>query len=409
MQDEPVKEVENTGPLAGLKVLELGQLLAGPFCASMLGYFGAEVIKIEPPGKGDPLRNWRLLDEQGTSWWWHSLARNKQSVAIDLRQESGRALVRRMIEQVDVVVENFRPGTLEKWDMGPKRYAESHPHIVFTRISGYGQDGPYAERPGFASACEAMGGLRYVNGFPGDAPVRANLSIGDTLAGLHAVIGTLMALWQRQKPGGRGQVVDASILESAFNMLEGVVPEYTGAAVVREPAGTTVTGIVPTNTYPCADGKYIVIGGNNDSIYKRLMRVADRDDLGGHAEMGDNAGRVKHQAVIDAAITHWTSGLDSEKALEHLRAAEVPSAPIYSVADMVDDPHFRARGLFETTIRPNGESLEVPALHPKLGGTPGNTRRPAPTLGADTDRVLQNLLQLDEIELKSLHEQGVIA
>ena len=409
MAEIPVEETANTGPLAGLKVLELGQLLAGPFCASMLGYFGAEVIKIEPPGAGDPLRNWRLLDEQGTSWWWHSLARNKQSVAVDLRQESGRALVRRMIEQVDVVVENFRPGTLEKWDMGPERYADSHPHIVFTRISGYGQDGPYAERPGFASACEAMGGLRYVNGFPGEAPVRANLSMGDTLAGLHAVIGTLMALWQRQKPGGRGQVVDASILESAFNLLEGVIPEYAGAAAVREPAGTTVTGIVPTNTYPCADGKFIVIGGNNDSIYKRLMQVAGREDLGEHEEMGDNAGRVKHQAVIDAAITHWTSGLDSEEALDFLRAAEVPSAPIYSVADMIDDPHFRARGLFETTTRPNGETLEVPALHPKLGGTPGSTRRPAPTLGADTDRVLKNLLLLDEVELKSLHEQGVIA
>lgn len=403
------KQRPGEGPLAGLRVLELGQLLAGPFCSSMLGYFGAEVIKVEPPGSGDPLRSWRLLDETGTSWWWHSLARNKQSVAIDLRQEAGRALVRQLIEQVDVVVENFRPGTLEKWDMGPERYAESHPHIVFTRISGYGQDGPYAERPGFASACEAMGGLRYVNGFPGEAPVRANLSMGDTLAGLHAVIGTLMALWQRQKPGGRGQVVDASILESAFNLLEGVVPEYTGAGVVREPAGTTVTGIVPTNTYPCADGKHIVIGGNNDSIYKRLMHAAGRDDLGEHPEMADNVGRVAHQAVIDAAITHWTSGLASDEALERLREARVPSAPIYSVADMADDPHFRARGLFEQTTRPGGAALEVPALHPRLGDTPGGTRQPAPTLGADTDRVLGERLQLSTDHLDQLRQQGVIA
>ncbi|MEM7379457.1 MAG: CoA transferase, partial [Pseudomonadota bacterium] len=218
-------------PLDGVRVLELGQLIAGPFCASMLGWFGAEVIKVEPPGSGDPLRNWRELDETGTSWWWYSLARNKRSVAIDLRTDAGRALVGELIETVDVVVENFRPGTLEKWGIGPARYRESHPHIVFTRVSGYGQDGPYASRPGFASACEAMGGMRYVNGHPGEAPVRANLSMGDTLAGLHAVIGTVLALLQRARPGGRGQVVDASILESAWNMLEGVVPEFSGAGV----------------------------------------------------------------------------------------------------------------------------------------------------------------------------------
>jgi len=399
----------NTGPLDGLKVLELGQLLAGPFCASMLGYFGAEVIKIEPPGSGDPLRNWRLLDEQGTSWWWHSLARNKRSVAIDLRTEEGRALVREMIVKVDVVVENFRPGTLEKWGMGPEQYAESHPHIVFTRISGYGQDGPYADRPGFASACEAMGGLRYVNGHAGEAPVRANLSMGDTLAGLHAVIGTLLALWQRQKPGGKGQVVDASILESAFNLMEGVIPEYSGAGAVREPSGTTVTGIVPTNTYPCADGKFVVIGGNNDSIYKRLMQAAHRDDLAQHSEMSDNAGRVKHQTVIDAAITHWTSGLPCDAVLDILRDAQVPSAPIYSVADMHSDPHFRARGLFETVRRPNGESLEVPALHPRLNDTPGSSRRDAPTLGADTEQVLKELLQLDDTQMNNLLDAKVIA
>lgn len=396
------------GPLTGLKVLELGQLLAGPFCSSMLGYFGAEVIKIEPPGSGDPLRNWRLLDKAGTSWWWHSLARNKRSVGVDLRTEAGRLLVGRLIEQVDVVVENFRPGTLEKWNLGPANYAESHPHIVFTRISGYGQDGPYSEYPGFASACEAMGGLRYVNGYPGDAPVRANLSMGDTLAGLHAVIGTLLALWQRQKPEGRGQVVDASILESAFNMLEGVVPEYTGAGAVREPAGTTVTGIVPTNTYPSRDGKYIVIGGNNDSIYKRLMRVTGREDLGENPEMSNNAGRVKHSAMIDAAITHWTSGLNSGEALQVLREARVPCAPIYSVADMMDDPHFVARGLFETSELPDGETLTVPALHPKLSDTPGGTRLSAPLLGENTDEVLQALLGMEQAELHDLRHLGVI-
>ncbi len=396
-------------PLAGLRVLELGQLLAGPFCASMLGWFGAQVIKVEPPETGDPLRNWRELDADGTSWWWFSLARNKQSVAIDLRTEAGREVVGELIESVDVVVENFRPGTLEKWGIGPQRYRESHPHIVFTRVSGYGQDGPYAARPGFASACEAMGGLRYVNGHPGQAPVRANLSMGDTLAGLHAVIGTLLALIGRQKPGGRGQVVDTSILESAWNMLEGVVPEFSGAGVVREPAGTTVTGIVPTNTYRCADGAFVVIGGNNDSIYKRLMIAAAREDLAEHPGMQDNAGRVEHQREIDAAIQAWTGALDSADVLARLEQASVPSAPIYSVADMSTDPHFRARGLFEPLPLPNQPDFEVPAMHPRLTDTPGRTDAPGPALGAHTDAVLLALPAVDASRLEQLRRDGVVA
>ncbi|MEM9603611.1 MAG: CoA transferase [Pseudomonadota bacterium] len=396
-------------PLDGVRVLELGQLIAGPFCASVLGWFGAEVIKVEPPGSGDPLRNWRELDETGTSWWWYSLARNKRSVAIDLRTDAGRSLVGELIETVDVVVENFRPGTLEKWGIGPDRYRDTHPHIVFTRVSGYGQDGPYASRPGFASACEAMGGMRYVNGHPGAAPVRANLSMGDTLAGLHAVIGTLLALLQRARPGGRGQVVDASILESAWNMLEGVVPEFSGAGVVREPSGTTVTGIVPTNTYRCADGAFIVIGGNNNSIYKRLMHTAERDDLAEHPEMQDNAGRVQHQRAIDAAIQAWTSTLDSGDALDALRTAEVPSAPIYAVSDMAGDAHFRARGLFEALPLPNHPGFEVPALHPRLADTPGQTHTPGPALGADTEAVLSAVPGMTADRLADLRDDGVIA
>ena len=396
-------------PLAGLRVLELGQLIAGPFCASVLGWFGAEVIKVEPPGAGDPLRNWRELDPGGTSWWWYSLARNKQSVAIDLRSDAGRELVGELIETVDVVVENFRPGTLEKWGIGPDRYRDSHPDIVFTRVSGYGQDGPYASRPGFASACEAMGGLRYVNGHPGEAPVRANLSMGDTLAGLHAVIGTLLALINRQKPGRAGQVVDASILESTWNLLEGVVPEHSGAGVVREPAGTTVTGIVPTNTYRCADGAFIVIGGNNNSIYKRLMQAADRPDLAEHPEMQDNAGRVTHQREIDAAIQAWTASLESADALAALQRSDVPSAPIYSVADMATDPHFRARGLFESLPLPDHPNFEVPAMHPRLNDTPGRTDTPGPALGAHTDRVLLGLPAVDDSRLAALRQAGVVA
>lgn len=403
-----MSDTPSNGPLSGLRVVELGQLLAGPFAASMLAYFGAEVIKIEPPGQGDPLRNWRALDESGTSYWWYSLARNKKSVTLNLREERGRALAHELIMQADIVVENFRPGTLEKWGLGPERYAECHPKLVYTRISGYGQDGPYASRPGFASACEAMGGLRYLNGHPGEAPVRANLSIGDTLAGMHAVIGTLLALWQRQKPDGRGQTVDASILESVYNLLEGVVPEYSGAGVVREPSGTTVTGIVPTNTYACADGRFVVIGGNGDSIFQRLMRCAERPDLAEDARLANNAGRVTHEAEIDEVLSSWLQTLDADTALERLREAQVPSAPIYSVRDMAEDPHFRARGLFEPVTLASGETLDVPALHPKLSDTPGGTQHVGPALGADTDAVLSSLAACSEADLAALRADGII-
>ena len=399
-------------PLDGIRVLEMGQLIAGPFAGSVLGYFGAEVIKVEPPAGGDPLRQWRVLRD-GTSLWWRSLARNKKCVGVDLRQEEGRALAKRLAERSDVLIENFRPGTMEKWGLGPDALREVNPGLVYARISGYGQDGPYASRPGFASVCEGIGGLRYVNGHPGEPPVRPNLSLGDTLAGLHAVIGILLALIQRGKAsaealgGGKGQVVDVAIYESVFNVLEGVVAEYDGAGVVREPSGSTLTGIVPTGTYPCRDGGHVIIGGNNDSIFRRLMRAIGRDDLADDPRLAENPGRVEHQAEVDGAIAEWTSRHDAARVLAVMEEAAVPSGPIYSVRDMFADPHFQARGLFER-VEVDGRELRVPALMPKLADTPGGTDWAGPDPGSHDAEILRELLGLDEKTLRGLAERGVV-
>lgn len=401
-----MEQKSSARPLDGVKVLELGQLIAGPQAGCVLAYFGAEVIKVEPPGTGDPIRNWRVLDEQGTSFWWQSIARNKKSVTINLKSELGRQLVRQIINEVDVVVENFRPGTLEKWGLGPDTFKASNPSLVFARVSGYGQTGPLATRPGYASACEAFGGFRYVNGFADRPPVRPNLSLGDTLAAMHAVIGVLLALLGKGNTG-RGQVVDISIFESVFNMMEAVVPEYSGREVVREPSGSTLTGIVPTNTYQCADGKYVVIGGNGDSIYKRLMATAGREDLANDERLSDNAGRVKHEVEIDQALTDWTHQHSAEEILTVLEKAEVPSGPIYSVVDMFDDPHYRARGLFEEVHHAEGP-LEIPAIHPRLVDTPGRTDHAGPDLGEHTDSVLGSLLNLSDEEIEKLRQANAL-
>ncbi|WP_426416329.1 CaiB/BaiF CoA transferase family protein [Aestuariirhabdus sp. LZHN29] len=393
-------------PLEGVRVLELGQLLAGPFAATLLGYFGAEVIKVEPPGRGDPLRKWRVLEE-GTSLWWRSLARNKKCITLDLKSERGRELVRELMLKSDVVIENFRPGTMEKWDLGPEAFKQVHPGLVYTRISGYGQDGPMASKPGFASVCEGFSGFRYVNGFPGEAPVRPNLSLGDSLAGLHAAFGIVLALLQRQQPGGAGQVVDVALYEAMFNMMEGVIPEFSGAGVVREPSGTTVTGIVPTNTYRCGDGKYVVIGGNGDSIFCRLMEAVGREEMAADPRLADNAGRVQHEAEIDSVLSQWTGARGSDEVLTALEAARVPSGPIYNVEDMMADPQYRARGLFES-VEINGKPLEIPALVPRLEGTPGETQWPGPELGSHNNEVLGELLGLDADELAALGEQQVV-
>lgn len=392
-------------PLDGVRVIELGQLLAGPFTGTLLAYFGADVVKVEPPG-GDPIRGWRKLDEDGTSYWWRSLGRNKKSVTLDLKSDQGKALVRKLMGNADVVIENFRPGTMENWGLGPESFAEDNPGLIYTRISGYGQTGPYASKPGYASVCEGIGGLRYVNGFPGERPVRPNLSLGDTIAGLHAALGILLALFERQK-SDKGQVVDVALYESVFNLLEGVIPEFDGAGVIREPAGSTVTGIVPTNTYRCADGKFVVIGGNGDSIFKRLMTTAGRPDMADNPAMASNAGRVKNEAEIDTALDAWCRSLPSEQVLSLLEEARVPAGPIYSVADMFNDPHFQARGLFQQ-VEINGKPLKVPAITPRLADTPGETRWPGGEVGSHNDAVLREELGLSDEEFAALKKEGVI-
>ncbi len=394
-------------PLDGVRVLELGQLLAGPFAGCILGYFGAEVIKVEPPGAGDPLRGWRVL-QRGTSLWWRSLARNKKCISLNLRESRGRSLARRLADEADVLIENFRPGTMEKWGLGPDELKRTNPRLVYARISGYGQTGPYASRPGFASVCEGIGGLRHLNGFPGGPPVRTNLSLGDSLSGLHAALGILLALIERDGDApSEGQVVDVALFESVFNLLEGVVPEYDGAGVVRGPSGSTVTGIVPTNTYRCEDGKYVVIGGNADSIFVRLMNAAGRADLAHDPRLADNAGRVEHEEEIDRAISAWTATLESDEVVERLAAEAVPAGPIYSVADMARDPHFQARGLFES-VEIDGKPLQVPAITPRLSATPGRTDWPGPEVGAHTEEILGERLGLSRAEIETLRREGIV-
>lgn len=394
-------------PLDGIKVIELGQLIAGPFAGCMLGYFGAEVIKIEPPGKGDALRGWRVV-EDGTSLWWRSLGRNKKSLTLDLKQPEGRELARQLIDGADVLIENFRPGVMEDWGLGPDAFKASNPGLVYARISGFGQTGPYAKKPGFASVCEGMSGFRYVNGHPGQAPVRPNLSIGDTIAGIHAALGITLALFERERgETGVGQVVDMALYEAMFNLMEAVVPEYDGAGLVREPSGTTVTGIVPTNTYRCQDGKYVVIGGNGDSIFRRLMEAAGRADMARDPRMATNAGRVECVDEIDRALADWCLGLDSADLLARLEEARVPSGPIYSVADMMRDPQFQARGLFEQ-VEINGKPLKIPAILPRLAGTPGRTDWPGSEVGSHTEAVLSDALGLSPEQVQALRDKGIV-
>ena len=394
-----------TGPLAGYRVVELGQLLAGPFAGCVLGYFGAEVIKIEPPDGGDPIRRWREM-RGDTSLWWRSLARNKKSVTIDLKSEQGVELARRLIEKADVVIENFRPGVVENWGLGPGDFRQTNPGLVYARISGYGQNGPYAAKPGFASVCEGMSGFRYVNGHPGEAPVRPNLSIGDTVSGIHAALGVALALLEKNR-SGRGQVVDVALVESMFNLMEAVVPEYDGNGVIREPSGSTVTGIVPTNTYRCADGRYIVIGGNGDSIFQRLMVAAGYPEMAQDPRLASNPGRVENEREIDAALEKWCAGHDAAWLLERLDQARVPAGPIYNVEDMLADEHFNARGLFES-VEIDGEPLKIPAIVPRLSRTPGATRWPGGDLGRENREILSGVLGLDEQRLDELKAAGVI-
>ena len=372
------------GPLAGLKVLELGQLIAGPFAGKTLADFGAEVIKVEPP-EGDPLRQWRLLHE-GESVWWQVQSRNKQSITLDLRQEADRAIARALAAEADVLIENFRPGLMDSWGLGYEALAAANPRLIMLSISGYGQTGPYRDLPGFAVVAEAMGGLRHLMGEPGRAPVRAGVSLGDTLAALHGVIGVLLALQARVR-SGRGQWVDVALYESVFNCMESLLPEYSAFGAVREPAGSALPGIAPSNAYRCADGQ-VVIGGNGDSIFKRLMSAIDREDLGQDPTLAGNAGRAARADELDAAITTWTVQRPVAEVLATLQAARVPVGRIYTARDIAEDPHYRARGMIQALTTAAGLQLEVPGIVPKLSDTPGAIRHPAPRLGEHNETLL---------------------
>ena len=400
----------NNKPLSGIRVIEVGQLLAGPFAGTMLAYFGAEVIKVEPPGKGDPIRGWRLLDEEGTSYWLRSLGRNKKSLTLNLRVPEGREILGDLLNDADVLIENFKPGTMEKWGLGPDEVSKRNPNLIYTRISGYGQTGPYSRKPGYASVTEAYSGFRYINGFADDVPVRPNLSLGDSVAGLHAAMGILLALLARKSSDteANGQVVDVALYESMFNLMEGIVPEYSGAGEIRQPAGSTITGIVPTNTYLCSDGKHVVIGGNGDSIYVRLMTAIGREDLAKDPRLASNPGRVTHQKLIDGAIAAWADQLTSRQVIQAMEDADVPVGAIFSIADAFEDPHYQARGMFEQVQVPNrDDTLAIPAILPKLMGTPGSTEWPGGEVGSHTDDLL-TAMGLAADRIAALKERGIV-
>jgi len=391
--------------LAGVRVVEMGQLIAGPFCGKTLGEFGADVIKIEAPETGDPLRNWRLIKE-GTSVWWQVQSRNKRSVALDLRQKEGQAIARQLIAEADVLVENFRPGTLEGWGMSPQELHQLNPGLVMLRISGYGQTGPYRDLPGFGAIGEAMGGLRHLTGEPGRVPVRVGVSIGDTLAALHGTIGVLTALYHRKVNGGQGQVIDVALHEAVFNVMESLIPEYSAFGVVREAAGSALPGIAPSNAYPCQDG-WVLVAGNGDSIFKRLMDTIGRPDLGAAPDLADNAGRVARVQELDAAIGAWSAQRTVQQVLDALGNARVPAGKVYTAKDIAEDPHYRARDMLLSQTTRDGFTVQVPGIVPKLSATPGTIRSSAPHLGDDTDAVLAEAGLSDE-QIALLRSKGVI-
>jgi formyl-CoA transferase len=391
--------------LAGLKVLELGQLIAGPFAAKTLADFGADVIKIEPPVSGDPLRKWRMLKDD-TSVWWQVQSRNKRSLALDLRTQEGQALVRQLAQEADVLIENFRPGAMEGWGLAPDDLVASNPRLIVLRISGYGQTGPYRNRPGFGVIGEAMGGLRHLTAEPGRVPVRVGVSIGDTLAALHGVIGILLAL-QHRHTTGHGQVIDVALYEAVFNCMESLLPEYSAFGAVRGPAGSALPGIAPTNAYLCKDGGYALIAGNGDSIFKRLMVLIGRPDLANDLSLADNAGRVARVQELDQAIGAWTAQHSVQEVLDALEQSSVPAGKIYTVADIASDPHYASRDMLKKVQLEDGTALTVPGIVPKLSLTPGSQRTKAPDLGQDTNQILSEM-GLSPAQIKDLRDRGIV-
>ena len=391
--------------LSHLRVIELGQLIAGPFAAKTLADFGADVIKIESPTTGDPLRKWRLLKD-GTSVWWQIQSRNKRSIALDLKQAEAQDIVRQLVRDADALIENFRPGAMEGWGLGPDELLAINPKLIMLRISGYGQTGPYRDKPGFGVVAEAMSGLRHLTAEPGRVPVRVGVSIGDTLASLHGVIGILLALHERHT-SGKGQVIDVALYEAVFNCMESLLPEFSAFGAVREAAGSALPGIAPSNAYKCQDGGYVLIAGNGDSIFKRLMHTIGRDDLGQDTALADNAGRVKRVDEIDAAIGAWTATRTVAQVLDLLDAASVPAGRIYTVEDIAADPHYQARDMILQTVMADGSTLALPGIVPKLSRTPGSHRRNAPKIGQDTDAVLQDI-GLTASQIQALKDKGIV-
>jgi crotonobetainyl-CoA:carnitine CoA-transferase CaiB-like acyl-CoA transferase len=393
-------------PLEGVRVLEMGALIAGPYAGALLAQFGAEVIKVEPPGDGDPLRKWRKL-HRGTSLWWYSQSRNKQSLTLDLKAEAARDIVRRLVAEVDIVIENFRPGTLEKWGLGWEDLRAINPRLVMVRISGYGQTGPYKDRPGFAAIAECMGGLRHVTGYPDRPPVRVGVSLGDTLASLYGTIGALMAMHHLKVNGGQGQYIDVALYESVFAVMESLVPEYAAFGHVRERTGSSLPGISPSNTYLCGDGRFVVIAGNGDGIFKRLMHAIGRPDLADDPQLARNDGRVQHNDRLDQAIGDWAQGRTLEQALQALEAAQVPCGRVYTAADISTDPHYQARAMIEQAQLPDGAPIALPGVVPKLSATPGGTEWVGPALGEHTDAILGRL-GFGAEAIAQLRAQGIV-
>ncbi|MGG3467906.1 CaiB/BaiF CoA-transferase family protein [Neobacillus pocheonensis] len=394
--------------LEGLKVLEMGQLIAGPFASRLLAEFGAEVIKVESPATGDAIRSWRVV-ENGTSLWWYVQSRNKKSITIDLRQTEGQDLIRNLVKEIDILIENFRPGTMEKWGLSYEELKEINPLLIMIRVSGYGQDGPYKDKPGFGSIGEAMGGLRYITGYPDRPPTRVGISIGDSLSALYSVIGALMAVYHRDVNGtGEGQVIDVALYESVFSLMESMVPEFDRAGLVRERTGSTLPGITPSNTYMCADGKYVVIGANGDAIFKRLMYAMGREDVAEDLQFENNAKRSEHAEYLDGLIEGWTKSLPFLEVMEYLDKAKVPAGSIYSVEDIMHDPHYQARKMIQEVAVEGLGMLKMPGIVPKMSATPGGIEWAGPKLGQHTEDVLEEKLRLTDEKIRDLKEKGII-